>query len=39
MLPPGNAMMPAGKRADIYSRCTPEEAMHETRKHWDKTYV
>lgn len=32
-------MMPAGKRADIYSRCTPEEAMHETRKHWDKTYV
>lgn len=32
-------LMPVEKRTDLYSRCTPDQALTETRKHWDKTYV
>jgi len=32
-------MLPAGKRQEIYATCTADEAMQQTRKHYDKTYV
>lgn len=32
-------LMPAGKRQEIYATCTADEALLETRKHYDKTYA